>query len=211
MSAFIGILGFFVFAFGVFQMVISLFKKKTSKKKALVLIVAGIILFIVGVSIPSGSTSTAETEATKVKSESSSSTSSKEKDEANKEVFNVGDTVDIKGYQIKVNDVKYSDSEGYSTPDEGKQFVIINLTITNKTDKKVSFNPLDFSLNENGVSSTTGFTYVDGVDVLSSGDLDPDASVTGNLVGQAAPDSKLKLRYEGNMFLKNKEVDINLR
>lgn len=179
-------------------------EKKPFYKRVWFWILAVVVLFIA-----IGALSGEDGKAKKVNSDTPTKTSESKSEE--QKTFNVGDTVDIDGYQIKVNDVRYSDSEGFSTPDEGKQFVIINLTITNKTDKKVSFNPLDFSLNENGVSSTTGFTYVDGVDVLSSGDLDPDASVTGNLVGQAAPDSKLKIRYEGNMFLKNKEVDINLR
>lgn len=87
----------------------------------------------------------------------------------------------------------------------------MSITITNNTDEKESFNPLDFSLNVDGVSSTTGFSYVDGIETLSSGDLDPGASVTGNLIGEAPADSSLKLRYEGNMFVQDHEVDIILR
>lgn len=127
------------------------------------------------------------------------------------EIFVIGDTVSLDGYEIKVNTVNFSDGEEWSTPDDGKQYVIINLTIANNTDEKVSFNPLDFSLNVDGVSQTTGFDFVSGIDTLSSGDLDPGASVTGNIIGQAAPETNLKLRYEGNMFLKNEEIDIVLR
>lgn len=165
-----------------------------------------------------------EPEATKVESSSSQkdngvqnvvneNTTEESTEESSEEAeeFHIGDTVSVDGYEITVNTVDYSDGGEFSTPDDGKQFVIINLTITNNTDKKESFNELDYSLNVDGVSSTTGFTYLDGVDTLSSGDLDPSATVTGNLVAQAAPDTSLKLRYEGNMFLQDKEIDIILR
>lgn len=141
------------------------------------------------------------------------STDSQEAQETSEapEEYKVGDTVSVDGYEITVNDVQYSDGEGYSTPEQGKQYVIMSITITNNTDEKESFNPLDFSLNVDGVSSTTGFSYVDGIETLSSGDLDPGASVTGNLIGEAPADSSLKLRYEGNMFVQDHEVDIILR
>ena len=150
-------------------------------------------------------------DSSEVKKEPKDTKESKDTEKEEPKEFKVGDTVSVDGYEITVNEVSYSDEEGYSTPSDGNQFVIINITINNNTDKKESFNEMDFSLNVDGVSSTTGFTYVDGVDTLSSGDLDPGAKVTGNLVGEAPADSKLKLRYEGNMFLQNHEVDITLR
>lgn len=213
MSAFVGILGFFVFAYGLVRLLLGLFKKSSSNKKNSIWLIVGLILFVIGLSIPSDSKKETKPEVAKVESKAKDKEPNiDEKDTTKKDkVFTIGDTVDIDGYQIRVNDVRYSNEEGYSTPDEGKQFVIMNITITNGTKKKVSFNPLDFSLNEDGVSSTTGFTYADGVDTLKSGDLDVGATVTGNLVAQANTDSKLKLRYEGNMFLKNKEVDITIR
>lgn len=150
---------------------------------------------------------------TKVEGETKTENPSNEAKETSEapEEYRVGDTVSVEGYEITVNDVRYSDGEGYSTPEQGKQFVIMSITITNNTDEKESFNPLDFSLNVDGVSSTTGFSFVDGIDTLNSGDLDPGASVTGNLVGEAPSDSSLKLRYEGNMFIQDHEVDIILR
>ncbi|MFY8330648.1 DUF4352 domain-containing protein [Vagococcus carniphilus] len=135
-------------------------------------------------------------------------TNKKEKEE-NKS-FKIGDTIDMKGYEIKVNSVDFSEGGEYTKPDEGKQYVIINLTITNNSDERKSYNPLDYSLVADGNSESAGFTFLDGVETLSSGDLDKGATVTGNLVGQASPEAKLKLRYEGNYFLKNKNVDIEL-
>ncbi|RSU07597.1 DUF4352 domain-containing protein [Vagococcus elongatus] len=136
--------------------------------------------------------------------------SNKENEQEEEKIFRVGDTVDLKGYQIKVNSVDFSNGSEFITPDEGKQFIIVNLTITNKTGERQSYNPLDYSLVANGNSETAGFTFLDGVETMNSGDLDPEATVTGNLVGQVDPNAKLKLRYEGNFFIRNHNTDIEL-
>lgn len=153
-----------------------------------------------------------EKDKPKVKEEATSNKTETKKEETKKEdqTFKVGDIVDIKGYEIKVNNVEYSEGGEFMKPDEGKQYVIVNLTITNNSGERKSYNPLDYSLVADGNSESAGFTYLDGVETLSSGDLDEGATVTGNLVGQASPDAKLKLRYEGNIFLQNENVDIEL-
>lgn len=141
-------------------------------------------------------------ETTKVTTQSSSdNTLSKE--------YHVGDTVSYKGYEIKVNNVSFSNGNEYETPDTGKQYVIINVTITNNTGEKQSYNPFDFKLNANG-NATDAVEAVSGVkDELHSGELDNGASVTGNLVGQADPNAKLKLQYKASIW-NDETVDISL-
>lgn len=128
-----------------------------------------------------------------------------------KTIFAIGETASIDGYEIRVNSVEYSSGGEWMKPSEGNEYVIVNITITNNTSDKQSFNPLDYTLNVDGVSSTMGFTLTDVVETLSSGDLDVGASVTGNVVGEAPPGTKLKLRYEGNFFRPQHEVDFELR
>ncbi|EME7171606.1 hypothetical protein A5804_001993 [Enterococcus faecium] len=125
--------------------------------------------------------------------------------------YHVGDTVSYKGYEIKVNNVNFSNGSEYETPDTGKQYVIINVTITNNTDQKQSYNPYDFKLNANGNATDVNEIVTDGIatDRLNSGDLDNGASVTGNLVGQADPNAKLKLQYETSIW-NDETVDISL-
>lgn len=166
-----------------------------------------IVIVVIGVGGALGGGSD-DNKAKKVASDNSST--AKTSDSAKEEMFKVGDTADLNGYQIKVNSVDFSDGGDFTTPAEGKKFIIINLTITNNTDKQESFNPLDYSINEDGVSSSTGFTYLDGVETLNSGTLDKGASVTGNLVGEVNPNAKLQLRYEGNVFLKDKLITFDL-
>lgn len=185
-------------------------KKPIYKKWWFILIAAILVIGFIG-SLGGDS----EKDKPKVKEEvTSNKTETKKEDKKEnkqeEQVFKVGDTVDIKGYEIKVNSVEYSEGGEFMKPDEGKQYVIVNLTITNNAGERKSYNPLDYSLVADGNSESAGFTYLDGVETLSSGDLDEGATVTGNLVGQASPDAKLKLRYEGNIFLQNENVDIEL-
>ncbi|UDM74946.1 DUF4352 domain-containing protein [Vagococcus fluvialis] len=185
-------------------------KKPFYKKWWFILIVAILVIGFIG-SLGGNS----EKDKPKVKEEATSNKTETKKEDKKEnkqeeQVFKVGDTVDIKGYEIKVNSVEYSEGGEFMKPDEGKQYVIVNLTITNNAGERKSYNPLDYSLVADGNSESAGFTYLDGVETLSSGDLDEGATVTGNLVGQASPDAKLKLRYEGNIFLQNENVDIEL-
>ena len=125
--------------------------------------------------------------------------------------YHVGDTVSYKGYEIKVNSVNYSNGSEFDTPDTGKQYIIMNVTITNNTGKKQSYNPLDFKLNANGNATDADEFVSDDIatDLLNSGDLDNGASVTANLVGQADPNAKLKLQYETSIW-NDETVDISL-
>lgn len=132
------------------------------------------------------------------------------KKEETKTEFKVGETASYKGYEIKVNKVDFSDGSEYNKPDAGKQFVIVNITITNNTDKTQSYNPFDFKLNSNGNATDVNLDYVENVDNLNSGELDPKATVTGNLVGQASPDGALKLDYHSNIF-SDKTIEFVLR
>ncbi|CAM3186033.1 DUF3290 family protein [Lactococcus hircilactis] len=77
MSAFIGIIGFLAFFIGIIMLLINLFRKKP-KKKSLILIVAGFILFVVGVSIPSNNQNKEAKDNTSTSVSSSSSSSKKE-------------------------------------------------------------------------------------------------------------------------------------
>ncbi|KRM13297.1 DUF4352 domain-containing protein [Paucilactobacillus suebicus] len=143
-------------------------------------------------------------------SKSSSSSSSKKTNPLSK-VYNVGQTASYKGYEVKVNSVNFSQGDDIDTPDSGKQYVIANVTITNKTDDSQDYNQYDFQLNADG--NNTDFDEITSStdNLLSSGSLDKNASVTGNLVGQASKNStKLQLQYKTS-FWNDKTVKFNLK
>ena len=114
--------------------------------------------------------------------------------------FKVGETASYKGYEIKVNSVDFSEGGKFNKPDEGKKFVVVNLTITNHTNKTQTYNPYDYKLNADGNATDMDELMLDVDNRLESGELDKGATVTGNLVGQADPNKTLKLDYHSNMF-----------
>lgn len=184
--------------------------------------VGGIIIIIVIFTVAFGGnkdedkqeTQTSSSKISTVTKESSSNKntltkeSSSDKDTLAKE-YHIGDTVSYKGYDIKVNNVNYNAGNDFDTPDTGKQYVIINVTITNNTGEKQSYNPFDFKLNANGNATDVDEIVSDVKDELHSGELDNGASVTGNLVGQADPNAKLKLQYKASIW-NDETVDISL-
>ncbi|MDN6836511.1 MAG: DUF4352 domain-containing protein [Lactococcus lactis] len=151
---------------------------------------------------------------TKVESENTEQTSEVEADNEVEEIadeeFNVGDTVSADGYEITVNDVEFSDGSEFDVPDEGKQYVIVNITIDNNTGEKQPYNLWDFKLNADGnATDMTEITADLDIDQLESGELDDGATVSGDLLGQADTSGELKLQYQSN-FWDDETVDINL-
>lgn len=113
-----------------------------------------------------------------------------------KKTFKVGKTATYKGVSLKVNSFQYVEPGEYDSVDEGKHFIVANVTIKNKSRKSYDYNPYDFKLNING-NNTDLDAYPDAVDnLLEAGTLDKGGSVTGNLAGEikiGAPNPKLKM------------------
>ncbi|MDR1606550.1 MAG: DUF4352 domain-containing protein [Streptococcaceae bacterium] len=156
-----------------------------------------------GITLSACSSSSAPT---KVSSEKPAASS---KAKVENKTFNVGDTVEIDGVHLKVNSVSFEDGSEYNEPDTGKKFVVVNVTITNKSTKNTSYNPYDFKLDDLG-NQTHLDDYLHDMETLSSGSLAENGSVTGNLIGQAKVEDKLKLIYTGNMFTEEEKVTFNL-
>lgn len=178
-------------------------KKPIYKRWWFIAIVVIIVLAFIGKMFGSS-----EPDVKKVSGSKTEQTTKKE--EKQQTEFQIGETASYKGYEITVNKVDYSDGEEFNKPADGKQFVIVNVTITNNTDEKAPYNPLDYQLNANGVN--TNFTeFLSGVETLNSGDLDKGATVTGNLIGQAPKDGPLKVVYTSNFFDKEEKMSFILR
>ncbi len=129
-----------------------------------------------------------------------------------KKTFKVGKTATYRGLSLKVNSFQYVEPGEYDSIDEGKQFIVANVTITNKSRKSYDYNPYDFKLNVNG-NNTDFDASPDAVEnLLDSGTLDKGASVTGNLaaeIKQGATDPKLKMGV--NVFDDSKYITFSLK
>ncbi|MFC4760889.1 DUF4190 domain-containing protein [Fructobacillus durionis] len=186
--------------------IIALVKNRKSKKtKSIVGLVLSVVAFFIVLS-------TQNTYSNEIDKATGTATSSKSTDKISTRTFKVGETATYKGVEYKINSVNYNSGNEYVKPDkDGNKYVVVNVTITNKdNDDKISYNPFDFKLDDNGNQTDMDSYDPDTEDTLKSGDLAKGASVTSNLIGEANSSDKLKVIYDGNMFSKKEKVTFAL-
>lgn len=187
-------------------------QKKPFYKRVWFWILAIIVIAVIGSSMGGNKS---DDSAKKVESTSSKSadkaSSSTPAATTEKTTFKVGETAEYKGVQFKVNKVDFTNGDpDVDTLDNGKQYVVVNITITNNGDDKYDYNPLDYKLDDNGNQTDMSESTSSVQDTLNSGTLAKGATVTGNLVGQAKTSDKLKLIYEGNVFSSKEHIAFEL-
>lgn len=99
-------------------------------------------------------------------------------------------------FSVKVNSVERNFSPGqYYTSNEGKEYIVLNLTVKNTSDKSQYLTTLDFKVLDNGMTKPGNFAPAS--NKLDSGELEAGAETTGNLVYEVtAGATDLKLQYE---------------
>lgn len=126
--------------------------------------------------------------------------------------YKIGDTVDIKGMKLKVDEVKKSNGTDFDKPKDGNEYIIVKVSINNDRDKEISYNPFDYSLkNSEGQITDHGLTIVDSKTSLNSGKLAPGGKVSGTISFEAPKgDKDLTLLYKDNMFSNDIKAQIKL-
>lgn len=97
---------------------------------------------------------------------------------------------------------KTKGSNQYFQAKDGYEYVKVKIRIENKSDKKISYNALDFQMvNSDGVeASFYSITAEDDI-LLSSGELDADGKVEGVIIWeQKQGDNDLRVRYYENVL-----------
>lgn len=196
---------------GVIALVINRKNKKTIALIATILSVLSIIVVLATQGLYSKAIDDATGKSDKnVTSTASSTASSEKKDDTTKKTFKLSETVKQQnGLEIKVNNVKFTQGTEYTTPKAGTQFILVNVTLKNTGNKSVSYNPYDFKLDDNG-NQTDMNSYAGSdeqgnpvvSDDLHSGTLQPNATVSGTLVGEGNPENDIKLAsvdYDGEI------------
>ena len=131
-----------------------------------------------------------------------------ERDKESSEILNAkkdfakGETAKFGKLDVTVNKVQrnYMPTNRFSAPAEGKEFIIINVTIKNSSDESKYISASTLQLNVGGVSEYS--TYVSGLKQLEGGNLSSGASITGDLAFEVTKDaSGLKLQYEETAFV----------
>ncbi|MFP7197685.1 DUF4352 domain-containing protein [Bacillus licheniformis] len=132
--------------------------------------------------------SSAKTTAAKTSEEKSNDDAKEEKTE-----FGLNETADLDGTHITVTNVKKSMGNEYFKPNNGNEYVVATLNIENKSDKDISYNPLDFQIqNEDGQITHNTFGPSDDND-LSSGNLTPNGKVSGTITFETKRAKHIKL------------------
>lgn len=164
-----------------------------------------IIVIIVAITNSSNNNSTPTSTPT------SSSSSTENKKESEKTEYNKGEEAILGNGAITVTDVQISQGTQYDKPKSGKEFVIVNLTIENKGDKNLSYNPYYFKMqNSQGQQESMTFTTVNNDNSLQSGELIPGGKVSGTIAfEQPKGDTGLILIYSDSIW-SSKELKIKI-
>lgn len=108
----------------------------------------------------------------------------------------IGTEIEVaKGWTVKVNSANLNANEEakkaneFITPSDGKQFVAVNVTIANKSDQpETPLGNVKLSLlPASGVAIDTAFVVEFPNEIDSMAQMQPGASVTGNLVFEVSP------------------------
>ncbi len=127
----------------------------------------------------------------------------KEKEEI-KTATEVGGTLTGDGMELTINSVTRSKGGQISTLEDGKEFIVADVTFKNTGDHEISYNSLYFKMqNEQGQIDDAGFTITGLDNELGSGELAVGGTVTGIVAFEQKKGQKeFKIFYEA--FLEDK-------
>lgn len=126
------------------------------------------------------------------------SSSGDEKDKTpEKTEFAQSEVATYKKVEYTVTGVEKTKGQQYFEAAEGMEYVIVHIKIENKTDGKISYNALDWKMqNSNGQEDGYKITALDNIKTLNSGDLLAGGTIEGDLVfEEPVGDTGLKLAY----------------
>lgn len=169
-----------------------------------------VIIVLVLVAIGGG----ASQEASKVGTVENSTSNETSSTSTENSVFKVGDIIEKNNVRIAVTSVErnYSTGNEFTEPKDGKEFVKLNIKIENKSNDRVSYNALDWEIEDsNGnIESYMNAMFAQADDDIGSGDLAAGGVKSGSIVFEVpAGDTGLKAHYKDNIF-SSSEIIINL-
>lgn len=168
------------------------------------------IIILIGIVAKDGESEQTSGEPQTVENSDNTEEEKDEKNIENKE-FKIGEKVELDGHVVEVTEVEKSSGDDFDKPSDGKEYVIVHVSIENNGDKEISYNPFNFKMkNSNGQIEDQTFTIIDNDTALSSGDLAPGGNVSGTIAfEQPIDDDGLQLIFEPS-FWSNKEIIFNL-
>lgn len=207
MSALVGVSGFFVFSFGILSFFFYL-KKPEKRKNSKYIVLAGVVLFIAGLIIPSPESPAEDSVAVAQEGASSESSAddpesqvSEEAVQVEVESFSIGEEVTVGDVSYIVNSISSAQTLGgeYMNKTAQGMFLVVNVTVTNKGNESLDVSNSFFTLvdgekqyDSDGVASL--YANEDGQSFFVNS-INPDLSLSSNVafdVTQAIVDSQTK-------------------
>lgn len=118
-----------------------------------------------------------------------------------KDFYKVGEIVNIHDISMKIDKIEISNGTKASRPDEGKEYLIVTVTVINGSNSKQSYSD-DFQLQDSkGQVSDPIVTMIAANQTFIRGDLAPNGKVTGTVTFLSVKGAKeLSLIYKGDIF-----------
>jgi len=114
-----------------------------------------------------------------------------------KKDFGKGETARFEYFDVKVNSIQrdYDTGKSYYKADDGKEYIVVNVSVTNKSDDSEYFAAYDLDINDGGLLVSHSYVSIDSE--YDDGTLTAGATETGNIIYEVTAGSKdLKLQYE---------------
>ncbi|WP_199552031.1 DUF4352 domain-containing protein [Streptomyces sp. N35] len=140
---------------------------------------------------------------------SSASGARKDETASSQETFRVGDTIAADGWELKVNKVidPFVSGNQFSTPEAGKRFIVVDLTVKNTKDRARTASSFFTSEVRDEDGRAYRQTIVVGVDQAPDGEVAPGEQRTGQMAFEVPTDARtLRLDYSTGLFLGERVV-----
>ncbi len=176
-------------------------EKKPLYKKWWFWVLIVVVIIIIAMAGSSNNTTT----------ETGGSTTESVSTEEEKTEYNKGEEAILGNGSITVTEVKKSQGNEWDKPKSGKEYVIVSVTIENKGNNNLSYNPYYFKMqNSQGQQEDITFTTIDQDTSLQSGELVAGGKVSGTITfEEPTGDTGLILIYNDNIW-SSKELKIKL-
>ena len=124
-------------------------------------------------------------------------------------VFTVGDLIDFKGTTVIVTKFEKSLGDNSEKSKEGMEYIIVNVKIINQTGSKITYNPLDFKMQDSkGQVNNTIESYT----TLKTGELVTGSEIEGTVVFEETKnDPELILMYQPDFFNDKDIIKISIK
>lgn len=126
--------------------------------------------------------------------------------------YSIGEEAILGDGAITVTAVERSQGNEWDKPKSGKEYVIVSVTIENKGEDNLSYNPFYFKMqNSQGQQESMTFSTINNDTALESGELIPGGKISGTIIfEQPTGDSELTLIYNDNIW-SSQELKIKLQ